>query len=221
MSIASNIKDTLIQLPPQVKLLSVSKTQSVIDINQAYEAGQRLFGENKAREMAVKASELPGDIEWHFIGHLQTNKIRSIISFVHTIQSVESLRLLMAIDTEARRVNRVINCLLQFHIALEDTKFGLNMDEAHQLLNSQEYKAMQNIRITGVMGMATFTDNENTIRGEFRMLRSYFETLRTSYFAGEPSFCEISMGMSGDYLVAIEEGSTMVRIGSLIFGARS
>jgi len=220
MNIASNITAMRRQLPAHVKLLVVSKTQSVTNIAEAYKAGQRLFGENKARELASKASQLPSDIEWHFIGHLQTNKVRLIASFVHTIQSVESLRLLTIIDNEARRANRVINCLLQFHIATEETKFGLDMDEAHALLKSQEYKAMQNIRINGVMGMATYTDDESIVRNEFRMLRDFYGQLCSSYFAGNASFREISMGMSGDYLSAIEEGSTIVRIGSLVFGER-
>lgn len=208
------------QLPQKVKLLAVSKTQPVVSIAKAYAAGQRLFGENKARELVEKASQLPADIAWHFIGHLQTNKVRSIVSCVHTIQSVESLRLLEAIDREARRVNRVIDCLLQFHIATEESKFGLDIAEAHALLKSQEFMAMQNIHISGVMGMATYTDKENIIRSEFRTLQSYFGQLRSLYFDDDASFCEISMGMSGDYLIAIEEGSTMVRLGSLIFGER-
>lgn len=220
MNIASKITAIRSHLPPQVKLLVVSKTQPVAHITEAYVAGQRFFGENKAQELAAKASQLPSDIEWHFIGHLQTNKVRAIASFVNTVQSVESLRLLASIDDAAHRVDRVINCLLQFHIASEETKFGLDMDEAHALLESQEFKAMLNIRVTGVMGMATNTDDENIIRAEFRMLRSYYEQLRTSHFAHDASFCEISMGMSGDYLIAIEEGSTIVRIGSLIFVER-
>lgn len=220
MNITSNLTAIIRQLPPQVKLLVVSKTQSAENIAQAYTTGQRLFGENKAQEMAAKASQLPADIEWHFIGHLQTNKVRTIAPFVNTIQSVESLRLLSEIDKEARRVNRIINCLLQFHIATEETKFGLDMAEANTLLQSPGYKAMQNIHIIGVMGMATYTDNVSIVRNEFRTLRSYFGQLHSSFFADDMSFCEISMGMSGDYLIAIEEGSTIVRIGTSIFGSR-
>lgn len=220
MNIASKITATRSHLPPQVKLLVVSKTQAIELIAEAYAAGQRLFGENKALELAAKASQLPSDIEWHFIGHLQTNKVRTIASFVHTIQSVESLKLLSVIDHEALRVNRVINCLLQFHIAKEETKFGLDIDEALALLASQEFKAMRNISIKGVMGMATYTGDENIIRAEFRMLRNYYQQLQSSHFANDASFCEISMGMSGDYILAIEEGSTIVRIGSLIFVER-
>lgn len=220
MNIAANIIAIRKQLPQHVKLLVVSKTQSFENITEAYAAGQRLFGENKAQEMIAKASQLPPDIEWHFIGHLQTNKVRAIAYFVNTIESVESLKLLAVIDAEARRAGRVIDCLLQFHIATEETKFGLDMKEAHALLQSLQYKAMQNIRIRGVMGMATYTDDISIVRNEFRNLRSCFNLLQSAYFAGEASFCEISMGMSGDYSIAIEEGSTIVRIGSLIFGER-
>ena len=198
----------------------VSKTQPVARISEAFATGQRLFGENKAREMAEKAAQLPGDIAWHFIGHLQTNKVRAIASSVDTIQSVESLKLLAVIDNEACRVERIISCFLQFHIAAEETKFGLNIHEAIELLNSQEFRSMKNIKISGVMGMATYTDDESVIRKEFRNLRSYFEELKSSFFAGDASFCEISMGMSGDYNIAIEEGSTIIRIGSAIFGER-
>jgi PLP dependent protein len=220
MQIASNLNSLKSQTPEGVKLVAVSKTHPVEDILQAYKAGQRIFGENKAQELASKAAQLPQDIEWHFIGHLQTNKVKFIAPFVHTIQSVESLRLLETIDKEARRAGRVINCLLQFHIAMEETKFGLDMNEALALLKSQEHLYMENIRITGIMGMATFTDNESIVRSEFRMLHSYFDELCSTYFKGDNSFSEISMGMSGDYALAIEEGSTMVRIGSAIFGER-
>jgi PLP dependent protein len=220
MQIASNLNSLKSQLPAGVKLVAVSKTHPPEDIRLAYEAGQRIFGENKAQELASKASQLPPDIEWHFIGHLQTNKVRLIAPFVHTIESVESLNLLSIIDKEAHRANRVINCLLQFHIATEETKFGLDMKEALALLKSQEHLYMENIRITGVMGMATYTDDESLVRSEFRMLRGYYDELCRAYFAGDSSFCEISMGMSGDYKLAIEEGSTMVRIGSAIFGER-
>lgn len=220
MQIASNLNSLKSQLPEGVKLVAVSKTHPVEDILQAYKARQRIFGENKAQELASKAAQLPPDIEWHFIGHLQTNKVKFIAPFVNTIESVESLRLLETIDKEARRAGRVINCLLQFHIAKEETKFGLDMNEALALLKSQEHLYMENIRITGVMGMATFTDNENLVRSEFNTLRTYFDELSSTYFKGDSSFCEISMGMSGDYALAIEEGSTMVRIGSAIFGQR-
>jgi pyridoxal phosphate enzyme (YggS family) len=220
MNIASNLISLTGKLPAGIKLVAVSKTHPVEDIHQAYDAGQRIFGENKALELASKAVQLPSDCVWHFIGHLQTNKVRIVAPYVHTIQSVDSLRLLIEIDKEARRANRVINCLLQFHIATEETKLGMELNEALSLLKSQEHLYMENIRITGVMGMATLTTDENLVQKEFRTLRSYYNQLHELYFAGDASFCEISMGMSGDYLLAIEEGSTMVRIGSAIFGER-
>jgi PLP dependent protein len=220
MNIAQNLNSIISQLPDRVKLVAVSKNHPVRDIQKAYDSGQRIFGENKAQELASKSPQLPLDIEWHFIGHLQTNKVRMIAPFVHTIESVESLKLLMIINKEAQLANRVINCLLQFHIATEESKFGLDLDEAQALLKSQEYAQMKNILITGVMGMATYTSNESMVRDEFRMLRNYFDELHTQFFNGYASFCEISMGMSGDYLIAIDEGSTLVRIGSAIFGER-
>ena len=220
MNISSNITTIRQKLPAHVKLLVVSKTQTTAHIAEAYISGQRLFGENKAQELASKASQLPPDIAWHFIGHLQTNKVRAIASFVNTIESVESLRLLAEIDKEARRADRVINCLLQFHIATEETKFGLDMNEAKALLKSPEYKAMTHIHISGVMGMATYTDDFNVVRNEFRNLKGYFEKLKSGCFVDDASFCDISMGMSGDYEIAVEEGSTIVRIGSAIFGNR-
>jgi PLP dependent protein len=220
MDIVANLASLSRQLPGGVKLVAVSKTHPVEDILEAYNAGQKIFGENKAQELASKAAQLPPDIEWHFIGHLQTNKVRLIASFVNTIESVESLKLLSVVDKEAHRAGRTINCLLQFHIAMEETKFGLDLEEAKALLSSHEYEAMEHVRITGVMGMATFTDNVGLVRKEFRMLGDYFDVIRRSYFHDNSSFCEISMGMSGDYELAIEEGSTIVRIGSAIFGER-
>ena len=188
---------------------------------EAYNAGQRLFGENKAQELAAKYEALPKDIEWHFIGHLQTNKVKYIAPFVKLIHGVDSLKILKTINKEAKKRYRVIDCLLQFHIAKETTKFGLHEEEAEALLNDEEYKALENIRIAGVMGMATYTDDKDQIRGEFRSLRNIFGRLQEKYFAGSDSFKEISMGMSGDYMIAVEEGSTLVRIGSLIFGPRN
>jgi len=220
INIAQNLNSIIRQLPAGVKLVAVSKNHPVGDIQKAYDSGQRIFGENKAQELASKSFQLPTDIEWHCIGHLQTNKVRIITPFVHTIESVESLKLLMIINKEAQLANRIINCLLQFHIATEESKFGLDLNEAQALLKSQEYAQMKNIRITGVMGMATYTSNESLVRNEFRMLRNYFDELHTLFFDGDDSFCEISMGMSGDYQLAIDEGSTMVRIGSAIFGER-
>ena len=203
-----------------VRLIAVSKTKPVEDLQEAYDAGQRLFGENKALEMRDKHAVLPEDIEWHFIGHLQTNKVKYIAAYVRMIHSIDSLTVLEAVEKEARKHDRVIDCLLQFHIATEETKFGLDMEEAHELLESAEYAAMEHVRIVGVMGMATNTQDRDLVRREFRTLREYKEQLAEQYFKGKDYFKEISMGMSHDYDIAMEEGSTMVRVGSSIFGAR-
>ncbi|MCQ2295210.1 MAG: YggS family pyridoxal phosphate-dependent enzyme [Bacteroidales bacterium] len=219
------IKDNLTQvnstIAEGVRLIAVSKTKPVEDLQEAYEAGQRLFGENKALEMRDKHQVLPKDIEWHFIGHLQTNKIKYIAEYVSLIHSIDSLNLLQAVNKEAIKHNRVIDCLLQFHVATEETKFGLDMAEAKALLDSPEYAQLHNVRIVGVMGMATNTPNRDLIRSEFRTLKSYAQELASTYFQGHPEFKEISMGMSGDYQIAMEEGSTLVRVGSAIFGARN
>lgn len=219
------IKDNLAQIRSTiadgVRLIAVSKTKPVEDLQEAYEAGQRLFGENKALEMRDKHEALPKDIEWHFIGHLQTNKIKYIAGYVSLIHSIDSLNLLQAVDKEAAKHDRVIDCLLQFHIATEETKFGLDMQEAQTLLESPEFAALQHVRIVGVMGMATNTEDRDLIRSEFRTLKGYRDMLAERYFAGHEEFREISMGMSGDYEIAMEEGSTLVRVGSAIFGARN
>ena len=220
MSIAENIDIVKSHLPAQVQLVAVSKTKPVEMLTEAYSHGQRAFGENKVQEMTAKYEAMPKDIEWHFIGHLQTNKIKYIAPFVHLIHGVDSFKLLKSINTEARKVNRIIPCLLQFHIAEEETKFGLSMDEATQMLNSAEFKQLENVHLSGVMGMATFTNDETQIRKEFATLKRYFDSLKTDYFQGNSGFKDISMGMSGDYLLAVEEGSTMVRVGSTIFGER-
>lgn len=204
-----------------VTLIAVSKTHPPGRILDLYHQGQRIFGENKVQEMVAKYETLPKDIEWHLIGHLQTNKVKYIAPFVRMIHSVDSLRLLQEIEKQAHKAGRVIDCLLQFHIAEEETKFGLDEQEARSLLESPEYRAMSAVRICGVMGMASFTEDVPRIRAEFRHLRGIFQTLKATYFADAPWFKEISMGMSGDWSVAVEEGSTMVRIGSLIFGDRT
>jgi len=218
------IKENLLNIkkgiPEGVCLVAVSKTKPVGNIEEAYEAGQRDFGENYPQELAEKHPQLPNDIRWHFIGHLQTNKVKLIAPFVTMIHAVDSLHLLKAINKEARNNNRTISCLLQFHIADEETKFGLTIDEAIAILESDEYKSLSNIRICGVMGMATLTDDTEKVRHEFRNLKSYFDILKSRFFSDCSYFKEISMGMSDDYMTAIEEGSTMVRIGSRIFGAR-
>lgn len=219
--IKENLNVVRSEIPSGVTLIAVSKTKPVTDLQEAYDAGQRIFGENKALEMRDKYQQLPEDIEWHFIGHLQTNKIKYIASFVKLIHSVDSQSLLEAVNKEALKNNRVIDCLLQFHIAQEDTKFGLDMDEAKAMLESECFGNLKNIRIVGVMGMATFTDDAAHVREEFRSLKNIFDTLKENYFKDEAAFKEISMGMSGDYPIAIEEGATMVRVGSSIFGARN
>ena len=221
MSVAENIDQIKAILPEHVRLVAVSKTKPKELILEAYKYGQRAFGENKVQELSDKYEELPKDIEWHFIGHLQSNKIKYIAPFVHLIHGVDSFKLLKAIDGEARKAERIIPILLQFHIAEEETKFGLSMEEAHEMLNYQEFKLLKNVQISGVMGMATYTEDEHQIRKEFACLKSYFQTLKMNYFAEDSEFKEISMGMSGDYLLAIKEGSTMIRIGSNIFGERN
>lgn len=220
MNIAENLHNVLASLPMGVRLVAVSKTHSVEEMTIAYNAGQRIFGENKARELEAKAGLLPRDIEWHFIGHLQTNKVKYIAPFVSVIHSVDSIKLLTSINKEALKNQRIINGLLQFHIADEETKFGMSFDEAVALLESPEFKVCRNVSITGVMGMATFTENRHQVAAEFKALKSIFEKLKQNYFFNDSAFCEISMGMSDDYPIAIAEGSTLVRVGSLIFGER-
>lgn len=219
--IKENLNKVRATVPNDVTLIAVSKTKPVADLQEAYEAGQRIFGENKALEMRDKHQELPKDIQWHFIGHLQTNKIKYIAPFVSLIHSIDSISLLEAVNKEAVKNNRVIDCLLQFHIAKEDTKFGLDIEEAEEMLKSDSYKNLNNINIIGVMGMATFTDDVNQIRNEFKSLKNIFNILKERYFQDKESFKDISMGMSDDYPIAIEEGATMVRVGSKIFGARN
>ena len=219
--IKENLNKVRATVPNNVTLIAVSKTKPVTDIQEAYDAGQRIFGENKALEMRDKHQELPKDIQWHFIGHLQTNKIKYIAPFVSLIHSIDSISLLEAVNKEAAKNNRVIDCLLQFHIAKEETKFGLDIEEAEEMLKSDSYKNLNNINIIGVMGMATFTDDVNQIRNEFKSLKNIFNILKERYFQDKDSFKEISMGMSDDYPIAIEEGATMVRVGSKIFGARN
>ncbi len=202
-------------------LVAVSKTKPIEKIEGLYRQGQRDFGENRIQEVAEKYAQLPKDINWHFIGHLQTNKVKYIAPFVHLIHAVDSLKLLQEINKQAERNERVIPCLLQFKIAEETSKYGLDVSSAKTLLESNTFRNMKHIQLRGVMGMATFTDNMDQVRQEFKRLQSYFELVKKTYFAEDASFKEISMGMSGDYKIAIEEGSTMVRIGSLLFGARN
>jgi hypothetical protein len=219
MSIAENLNRLKKEIPSHVKLVAVSKTYPVETVLEAYQAGQRIFGENRVQELAPKHQDLPNDVEWHLIGHLQTNKVKFIAPFVRLIHSVDSLKLLQEINKCAERYHRIIECLLQIHIAQEETKFGLNFAEAEEIFSSKELSEMKHVHVTGLMGMATLTENENQVRKEFKTLKSFFD----NHCQLPSANCQLeilSMGMSSDYKIAIEEGSTMIRVGSLIFGER-
>jgi PLP dependent protein len=218
--IAANIISLKRSLPYSVRLVAVSKTRPVSDILDAYNAGQRCFGENRVQEILSKKDHLPADIEWHLIGHLQSNKVRSVVPFISLIHSVDSMKLLTVINSEALKINRVVDVLMQVHIAMEETKFGFSKAEIEDMLGSPDFVYLKNIRICGVMGMATFTSDTDQVRREFRSLYALYSDLKKRYFNSAEQFSEISMGMSGDYKIAAEEGSTMVRVGSLIFGER-
>jgi len=221
MSITENIEEIKLKLKnTNTKLIAVSKTKSKEDILEAYNCGQRFFGENHVQELVEKYENLPKDIEWHIVGHLQSNKVKYIAPFISLIHSVDSLKLLIEINKQAAKNSRVINCLLQIYIADEDTKFGLGYDEVVELLRSEEFAAMQNVKIVGLMGMATNTDKEVQIRTEFKELAVLFAGIKASFFRKVDDFKEISMGMSSDYEIAAQEGSTMIRVGSTIFGNR-
>lgn len=221
MSITTNIQDIQTELSPVgVTLVAISKTKPVEDIQEAYEAGQRIFGENLVQELVDKYEALPKDIQWHLVGHLQTNKVKYIAPFISLIQSVDSLKLLAEINKHAAKHNRIIDCLLQVDIAQEDTKFGLDHVDVIELLESEEFQNMKNIRIRGLMGIATNTDKEKEIKEEFYELKMLFDGVKVSYFRKVESFDTLSMGMSSDYTIAIEQGSNMVRLGSTIFGKR-
>lgn len=219
--IAANIISLKQLLPPSVKLVAVSKTRPVSDIIEAYNTGHRCFGENRVQEILNKKDHLPADIEWHLIGHLQRNKVKLIVPFISMIQSVDSLKLLSAINSEASKINRVVDILLQVYIAREETKFGFSTEEVEEMMASPELSDFKFIRICGVMGMATFTSDLVQVKEEFRSLSELFNELRKKYFHAEEHFREISMGMSGDYEIAVQEGSTLIRVGSLIFGERA
>mgnify|MGYP000137012942 CR=1 FL=1 len=208
------------EIPQHVTLIAVSKTKPIEDLQAAYDAGQRHFGENKVQEIVEKAKQLPTDIHWHLIGHLQTNKVKYMAGFVNLIHGVDSLKLMEEINKQAKKAGRIQDILLQFYIAQEDTKFGLNLQEAMEILDSQSFKQLKFIQVCGVMGMASNTSDHNQVASEFRTLKQFFETLKQNYFQDQPCFKEISMGMSGDYPIAIANGSTMVRVGSKIFGGR-
>ena len=218
--IADAIRQIEAELPSQTRLIAVTKTKPVAMLQEAYNAGCRLFGENKVQEMAEKQPQLPPDVQWHQIGHLQSNKVKYIAPFVSLVHSVDGLKLLEEINKQGAKNNRVIDCLLQIQIADEDTKFGLLPTEAESLLTTPEFDALSNICVKGLMGLATNTDDEAKIRQEFRGLKALYDTL-ASVSRSNVSFSELSMGMSGDYRIAIEEGSTLIRVGSAIFGARN
>lgn len=220
MSIKDNLLEIKNSLPSQVKLIAVSKTYPASAVEEAYKAGQRIFGENKVQEMCEKHELLPTDIQWHLIGHLQSNKVKYVAPFVAMIHSVDSLKLLQEINKQAQKNNRTIKCLLQIYIASEETKFGLDKEECKGLLNSPEFKTMNNIEIVGLMGMATNTDNTAQIKSEFASLQALFTEIKNTYNHKNIQLSELSMGMSSDYKIAIEQGSTMIRVGSSIFGAR-
>lgn len=221
MSIADNIKNLKkITVPKKVSLIAVSKTKPVEDVQEAYDAGQRLFGENMVQELVEKYEQLPKDIQWHLIGHLQTNKVKYIAPFISLIHSVDSLKLLQEINKQAEKNKRVIDCLLQIYIADEETKYGLGFDEAIELLRSDEFATLKNIRIRGLMGIATNTDNPKQLKDEFNELKVFFDGIKVSFFRKDEYFTILSMGMSADYEIAIEQGSNMIRVGSTIFGQR-
>jgi PLP dependent protein len=215
------ITELLRSVPAGVKVVAVSKTKPPEEILKVYNSGHRIFGENRVQELISKSQVLPGDIEWHLVGHLQTNKVRYIAGFISMIHSVDSLKLLLSVNAEAQKAGRVIDVLLQVYIADEETKFGLERSELISILSSPEIKTLNNTRIRGLMGIASFTDDKEKIRSEFKSLHSLFEECKSSFFQGISSFSEISMGMSGDFRIAVEEGATILRIGSLIFGERN
>ncbi len=221
MSVTENLKQIKASLPQHVCLVAVSKLHPIETIAEAYDAGQRILGENKVQELLPKYEQMPKDIKWHLIGHLQTNKVKYIVPFVSLIHGVDSFKLLAEIDKQAKKIGRTVDCLLQIHIAQEESKFGFSEDEVKAMLTDDTYSKLHNIRICGLMGMASFSDNEAQVRSEFKGLKQLFDELKRSYFNNNADFNTLSMGMSEDYKIAIEEGSTMVRIGSSIFGARS
>lgn len=220
MNIAENLKQVLTELPIGVRLVAVSKFHPNEAIEEAYSAGQRIFGESKVQEMTAKYESLPKDIEWHFIGHLQTNKIKYMAPFVAMIHGIDSYKLLTEVNKQAMKAERVINCLLQIHIAQEETKFGFSADECREMLATGVWKELSNVQICGLMGMASNTDDIEQIDREFCSLKNLFKELKGTYFRDSDAFCELSMGMSHDYHQAIAEGSTLVRVGSKIFGER-
>lgn len=219
-NIKINLQETLKDLPRNVRLVAVSKYHPIEDIQKAYDCGQRIFGESKAQEVSLKHEVLPKDIEWHFIGHLQTNKVKYIAPYVALIHGIDSYKLLCEVNRQGARFGRVIPCLLQIHVAQEETKFGFSLEECRSMLDMGEWKQLTNICICGIMGMASNTDDSVQIKKEFYILHTFFHEIKQIYFAKENTFAELSMGMSDDYKLAIEEGSTLIRVGSKIFGER-
>ena len=221
MSITTNIQSIRTHIPAHVRLVCVSKFNPNESIAEAYASGERIFGESKVQELCGKYETLPKDISWHFIGHLQSNKIKFIVPFISLIHGVDSYKLLTEINKQAEKQGKIVNCLLQVHIAKEETKFGFSPDELLETLASSEWKILENVQICGLMGMATFTDNRDQIRSEFKILKALFDKVKDDFFKSSGYFTELSMGMSDDFLIAIEEGSTLVRVGSSIFGSRN
>lgn len=219
--IAQQIKNINAGLPESVALVAVSKFHPVESLQEAYSAGQRIFGESRVQEVVQKRVQMPDDVKWHFIGHLQTNKVRQLVPYVSLIHSVDSFKLLECIDKEAKRIDRVVDVLLQLHVAQEETKFGFSCDDCVSLTESGVLEKLRNVRVCGVMGMATNTDDDEVVRAEFKSIKTVFDTLKDGYFKDKPYFREVSMGMSDDYYIAIEEGSTLIRIGTTIFGERN
>ena len=220
MSVAENLREVLTELPPRVRLVAVSKFHPNEAIEEAYNAGQRIFGESKVQEMTAKHESLPKDIEWHFIGHLQTNKIKYMAPYVAMIHGIDSYKLLVEVNKQAAKVERTIKCLLQLHIAQEETKFGFSAEECREMLSAGTWKELKNVQICGLMGMASNTDDVEQIDREFCSLNRLFNEVKTTWFIHSDTFCELSMGMSHDYHEAIAAGSTLVRVGSKIFGER-
>ncbi len=208
-------------IPTGIKVVAVSKTKPVEDILKVYSTGHKIFGENRVQELTTKYEQLPRDIEWHLIGHLQSNKVKYIAKFIHLIHSVDSLKLLLTINQEAIKSERIIDVLFQIYIAREETKFGLDKAELLELLESPEFETLKNVRVRGLMGIASFTEDMNQVRSEFRQLKDIFDICKHAYFGEDSNFSELSMGMSGDYKIAIEEGATIIRVGSLLFGERN
>ena len=221
MSIADNLKQVLAELPSGVRLVAVSKFHPNEAIEEAYHAGQRIFGESKVQEMTAKYESLPKDIEWHFIGHLQTNKIKYMIPYVSMIHGIDTYKLLAEVNKQAGKAGRIVNCLLQIHVAQEETKFGFSPEECREMLKGGEWKQLTHVRICGMMGMASNTEDTEQIKSEFRLLNSLFQEFKATWFADSEAFTELSMGMSHDYHEAIASGSTLIRVGSKIFGERN